>query len=263
MIWADTDVVLTGWIFADCCVESSRKKNCAMVWPLRFASRVVVCKIRGQRILGDGPPALPHPFLLVPASCLPSPVSGSHIVVNPIRELEELAALFPEPSSAPLYLRAEHIAKEATPEPYHRLLVHEHHMTISMEEWHMCRVDVDVLASRQEGGLYFRKIVLRNSGTGMAVLFGYVRFNLDLVTPGVRAEILEEKTPLGRVLIQHNVFRHVDLGAILRFTAGPGLAECLGMPAGEVTYGRLATIFCNGVPAIDLLEIVRPLEERS
>ena len=179
--------------------------------------------------------------------------------MNPIRELEELAALFPEPATAPLYLRAEHVAKEATPEPYHHMLVHEHHMTISMEEWHVCRVDVDVLASRFEAGLYLRKIVLRKSGTDQPVQFGYVRFNLDLVTPAVRAEILEEKVPLGRVLIQHNVFRHVDLGAILRFTAGPALAAYLKMPVSEITYGRLATIFCNGTPAIDLLEISAPL----
>jgi hypothetical protein len=183
--------------------------------------------------------------------------------VNPIRELEELAALFPEPAGAVLYLSAEHVAKEATPEPYHHMLVHEHHMTISMEEWHVCRVDVDVLASRFENGLYLRKIVLRKSGTDQPVQFGYVRFNLDLVTPGVRAEILEEKVPLGRVLIQHNVFRHVDLGAILRFTAGTRLAEYLKMPVGGITYGRLATIFCNGIPAIDLLEISAPLETGS
>ncbi len=181
------------------------------------------------------------------------------IVVNTIRELDELAGLFPEPDEQRLYLRAEHVAKEATPEPYHHMLVHEHHMTVSMESWHNCSVDVDVLASRFENGLYLRKIVLRKGGTPQPVQFGYVRFNLELVTPQVRHEILEEKVPLGRVLIQHNVFRHVDLGAILRFTAGPGLERYLHMQPGDVTYGRLATIFCNGIPAIDLLEIAAPL----
>lgn len=179
--------------------------------------------------------------------------------MNPIKELDELAGLFPEPEEQRLYLRAEHVAKEATPEPYHHMLVHEHHMTVSMESWHNCSVDVDVLASRLENGLYLRKIVLRKGGTPQPVQFGYVRFNLELVTPQVRREILEEKVPLGRVLIQHNVFRHVDLGAILRFTAGPGLERYLHMQPGEVTYGRLATIFCNGTPAIDLLEISAPL----
>jgi len=179
--------------------------------------------------------------------------------VNPLKELQELVTLFPEPEGHEMYLTAEHVAKEATPEPYHRMLVHEHHMTISMESYHDCTVDVEVMASRFEDGLYLRKIRLHKSGTRDAIQFGYVRFNLDFVTEKVRAEILSEKIPLGRVLIQHNVFRHVDLGAILRFTAGPGMAEYLQMDVGQTTYGRLATIFCNGSPAIDLLEVSSPL----
>jgi hypothetical protein len=92
------------------------------------------------------------------------------------------------------------------------------------------------------------------------VQFGLVRFNFDYVTAAVKAEILAEKTPLGRVLIQHNVFRHIDLGAIIRFTAAEGLCRYLPMTVGQQTYGRLATIFCNGNPAVDLLEISAPLE---
>ena len=180
--------------------------------------------------------------------------------MNPIKELQELVSLFPEPAGQPLYLQAEHVAREATPEPYHRMLVHEHHMTISMEAYHDCTVEVDVLASRFENGLYLRKIDLRKSGTQSIVQFGYVRFDLNFVTEQVKAEILAEKTPLGRVLIQHNVLRHVDLGAIIRFAAGPGLAKYLNMREGQITYGRMATIFCNGSPAIDLLEVSAPLD---
>ena len=69
------------------------------------------------------------------------------------------------------------------------------------------------------------------------------------------------ETPLGRVLINHNVLRHIDLGAVLRFEAGPELAHLLSMEVGETTYGRLATIFCNGRPAVDLLEIAAPIRE--
>ena len=65
---------------------------------------------------------------------------------------------------------------------------------------------------------------------------------------------------MGRVLINHNVLRHIDLGAIIEITAGPALAKYLQMPVGAVTYGRLATIFCNRQPAVDLLEISAPLK---
>jgi len=50
-----------------------------------------------------------------------------------------------------------------------------------------------------------------------------------------------------------------DLGAILEITAGPALATHLQMAVGAITYGRLATIFCNRQPALDLLEIAAPL----
>lgn len=181
--------------------------------------------------------------------------------MNPIIELQELVNLFPEPDGAPLYAAAEHIAREATPEPYHRMLVHEHHMTITMEAYHDCSVDVDVIDSRFEDDLYLRKILLRKSGTPHVVQFGIVRFNFDYVTEAVKAEILAQKTPLGRVLIQHNVLRHIDLGAIIRFTAAPGLCRFLPMTPGQQTYGRMATIFCNGAPAVDLLEISSPLTQ--
>jgi hypothetical protein len=32
------------------------------------------------------------------------------------------------------------------------------------------------------------------------------------------------------------------------------------MPVGGKTYGRLATLFCNHQPAVDLLEVSAPLE---
>jgi len=92
------------------------------------------------------------------------------------------------------------------------------------------------------------------------VQFGIVRFDLRVVLPAVREEILSEKTPLGRILINYNVLRHIDLGAILQIAAGPGLSQLFGCQKGEITFGRLATIFCNQCPAVDLLEVAAPLE---
>jgi hypothetical protein len=176
--------------------------------------------------------------------------------MNPLDELRSLTDLFPDPE--PLMLRADHIPSSVTPEPYKTLLVHEHHMTVTMETYHRSPVEVRVLARRRDGDAYARKILLLKQGTQTVVQFGIVRFNLSYVTEPVRREILSEQTPLGRILINHNVLRHIDVGAILEITAGPGLARLLKMPEGAVTYGRLATIFCNRQPAVDLLEISAP-----
>lgn len=177
--------------------------------------------------------------------------------MNATAELESLTSLFPD--SRPLIAQAEHIPSAITPEPYKQMLVHDQHMTVTMEAYHRCTVDVKVLDRKHIDNTYCRKILLVKSGTDRVVQFGIVRFNLEYVTQPVRDEIIAGHTPLGRILINHNVLRHIDLGAMLRITAGPALAEYLRMPANGVTYGRLATIFCNRRPAVDLLEISAPL----
>ena len=177
--------------------------------------------------------------------------------MNPLVELKSLLELFPEKQT--LIAKAEHVASALTPEPYKQMLAHEHHMTVTMERYHGSKVEVRVIDRKELDGMYCRKILLLKEGTEDVVQFGIVRFNFEYVTEAVREEIVSEQIPLGRVLINHNVLRHVDLGAILRIEAGPGLTNYFDMQENDVTYGRLATIFCNHQPAIDLLEISSPL----
>jgi hypothetical protein len=73
-----------------------------------------------------------------------------------------------------------------------------------------------------------------------------------------RTEILEQRLPLGRVLIENNVLRKIELFDLLRVECGPVLAEFFGVPVGSITYGRTALIHCDHEPAIELLEVVRP-----
>ena len=175
--------------------------------------------------------------------------------MNPLDELKSLTNLFPE--SALLIEKAEHVPAALVPEPYKKLLAHDHHMTLAMEDHHGCTVDVKILDRKDVNNCYCRKILLTKSGTEEVVQFGIVKFDFQYVTEAVKNEITKGEIPLGRILINHNVLRHIDLGAILKITCGPALAEYLQMEPGEVTYGRLATIFCNGQPAVDLLEIAR------
>jgi len=177
--------------------------------------------------------------------------------MNALAELDAMLSLFPD--GPPLVAKAEHVPSAAMPEDYRCLLSHDAHMTVAMEARHACTVDVNVVEERLEGDVYNRKITLTKHGTDDVVQFGLVKFDFSWVTEQVREEILSKDIPLCRVLIRHNVLRHVDLNALIRVEAGPGLAELLHMPEGGVTYGRLATIFCDHKPAVDLLEISAPL----
>ena len=170
--------------------------------------------------------------------------------------LDHLAGLF-YADAAELGLFEEVLA-EAMPQPYRQLLAHHDHMTVSLEQHHGCKVEVEVLASQRTGDYYARKIVLHRQTDGRVVLFGIPRLNLTLVDEEVRQEILSGSTPLGRVLIDHNVLREVQLASLYHVTPGPELCRHFGLAAPERTYGRTAFIYCDGYPAVELLEIVAP-----
>jgi chorismate-pyruvate lyase len=171
--------------------------------------------------------------------------------------LDHLAGLF-YPSMGDLGSFAEVLVLQ-TPEPYRTLLAHHEHMTVSVERFHGSPVDVQVLNTKRDGEYYSREIVLHRQSDRKAVLFGIPRLNLMLLGDDVRQEILAEQTPLGRVLIDHNVLREVQLASLYRVEPGPALCRLFGLEKPQTTYGRTAFIYLDGYLAIELLEIVAPV----
>jgi chorismate-pyruvate lyase len=170
-------------------------------------------------------------------------------------QLLDLLALFPPLDPIRAY---EYIAAEDVPEPYRKLLVHEHHMTVTVEAHHGSLVDVRILERKHEGDLYARKILLTLQSTGKVVQFGIVRIRFEHCSALVREAIVAGNTPLGRVLIEHNVLRRIEPTAYLRILPGAAMMEWFGLARPTPTYGRLALIHCDGQPAVELLEIVAP-----
>ncbi len=173
----------------------------------------------------------------------------------------DLLSLFP-PAAGYIH-SALLVPGSQVPEPYRSLLVHEHHMTVTVEAHHGGPVDVVVLDRRDQGESYSRMILLALRGTGKIVQFGLVRIHFSFVSPVVREEIRSEKTPLGRILIKHNVLRRIQPIGFLRVVPGNDMVQWFGLQAPEPTYGRLAVLFCDGTPAIEVLEIVAPEPARS
>src|SRR5438128_5303158 len=91
-----------------------------------------------------------------------------------------LFQLFP---TASYLLDFDVISAEQMPQPYHDLLVHEHHMTVTVEKHHGSLVDVKVLERKHEGDSYARKILLALRSDGRIVMFGLVRIWLDYCSP--------------------------------------------------------------------------------
>jgi chorismate-pyruvate lyase len=144
------------------------------------------------------------------------------------------------------------------PQPFAELLVHEHHMTVTVEAFHSSLVDVEVVQFRNEGSTYAREILLRRQSDSRVVQYGIVELDRAKLSDEVRQRIESRETPLGRVLIEHDVLRQVELVALWKITASAYLAEALEVAAPTIVYGRSAVIHVSNEPAIRLLEIVVP-----
>ncbi len=151
---------------------------------------------------------------------------------------------------------------EKMPQPYRGLLDHQAHMTVTVESFHGTSVNVSV--QRTKYGVdaltgtpwYAREILLKRQSDNAVVQYGIVKLNFELLAPEVWTEIKSEKIPLGRVLINHDVLREVELCRLWKVIADKPLAHQMAIKTGELTYGRTARIFCDYLPAIELLEIV-------
>jgi len=152
----------------------------------------------------------------------------------------------------------EEVRADAIPDVCRTLLDHNEHMTVTVEAHHRSPVNVTVLESHSTDCHYSRKILLTRQSDGKVVQFGIVRLNLDYLGPQVRQEIESQQTPLGRILIEHDVLRTVKLLSLWKIFPGDDLQKMFGLHAAKTCYGRTALIYCNGVIAVELLEIVTP-----
>ena len=170
--------------------------------------------------------------------------------------LDELVQLYYEDASE--LGEFEAVDGHAMPAVFQTLLDHEHHMTVTVESYHRCPVNVEVLEHATHGDIYLRKILLKRATDGRVVQFGIVRLHTKSISDEVLEEIGSRKIPLGRVLINHGVLRRVELSQLWRVVPGKDLCRLFKLDSPVDTYGRTAIIHCDGEPAIELLEIVTP-----
>ena len=147
----------------------------------------------------------------------------------------------------------ELVEADKVPEPFRELLSHNAHMTVTIERFHKTPVDVQILETSITQSQYARQILLTRHSDGETVQWGIMRVSFSYLPDDVRAEIEQAATPLGRILMSHDVHRQVRLSTLWRVTPGAALAKHLGT---DPVYGRTAIIEVAGEPAIELLEIV-------
>lgn len=189
------------------------------------------------------------------------PVAGDVVRAGRLAEI-----FHPQPA---LFARFRAVPAADLPPPFRELLDHASHMTVAMERFYGGPVGVVVVAESAAGGgvvdgeaWYEREILLR-AADGRIVQHGIVRIDLARVPRPVAAEIRAGRTPLGRVLITAGLLLTVQRVGLLAVDPGPELRLLLGLnhpTDGDPpqAFGRVAEIAVNGVPAVELLEIVAP-----
>jgi hypothetical protein len=149
--------------------------------------------------------------------------------------------------------RLQFAAPDSVPDLARQLLDHRSHMTVAMERLHgPVRLRV-VDRGEDASGRYAREILLLRAD-GRVVQHGIVRIDLSRLAVDTAAAIRAEAIPLGRILIDAGLLRDVHDVALLEILPGPHLRRLFGTAA--PTHGRVATIDLDGVPTVELLEIV-------
>lgn len=190
----------------------------------------------------------------MPASPIASAAAAKSATAHAAKVVRLMLAFFGDSEVA----RARAIDAAAMPAPYRALLAHDGHMTEALERYHGGALAVRPYRIRREADIYGRRLDLHATGVDGPVMTGIMIFNLALVAPEVREEIVAARTPLGAILIRRRILRRVVCEAFLEFDAEDPLLARFGLAQRRTAYGRLATIDCDRRPVVDLLEIVRP-----
>lgn len=172
-------------------------------------------------------------------------------------DLRNLVTLFHNPVGQLAYF--EPIEEKSLSEPFRTLLVHRKHMTVTVEKYHHCLVDLKVLAKRVTTAYYARKIVLTRQTDGAVVQYGIMRIKRKTLRDTLWQAVEDESAPLGRLLTGQGVLRDVEVIRVYRVLPEEELCQLFGHRPGTITYGRSARIRISGHAVVELLEIIAPI----
>ena len=178
----------------------------------------------------------------------PSPTSA---VAYPLNEFYARTG-FPAP---PL----QEVDGQEVPEPYRSLLVHQHDMTSTLENFYQRAIHLRVVSREQRGEEYFREVVLLLDGDDQAVEFGAIKINLARFPESARQQILEERRPLGSILKECALGYASRPKAFLRIASDKLISRLLNLTGTHVLYGRRNTLFdLEEQPLAEIVEILPP-----
>jgi chorismate-pyruvate lyase len=153
----------------------------------------------------------------------------------------------------------DQIDGQAVPEPYRTLLVHDHDMTSTLENFHHADIQLRLIGRERKGDDYFREVLLVLEGSERPVEFGAIQIHLGRFPEKARQEILEERYPLGHVLKDHAIPYASRPKAFLRIASDKIINALLNLQGAHVLYGRRNTLSNPaGESLAEIVEILPP-----
>jgi len=152
--------------------------------------------------------------------------------------------------------KVKDISPEDIPLPYRLLLVHKSDMTLTLERHFGGRVVLRTLSTFTSGSWYLRRVLLVQEYSGRPVEMGAIRVKLDGFSPAVRAKILRNEIPIGRILRDGGVDYQSQPRAFLAVVPNPEMMGVFWMREPRTLYGRQTEMFERGVKIGDIVEIL-------
>ena len=152
--------------------------------------------------------------------------------------------------------RVKVVSPHEIPLPYRWLLVHDDDMTSTLERHFGGRVVLRPLSTFTSGGSYFRRVLLVQEYSGRPVEMGAIRMKIDAFTQRLRAKILKNEIPLGRVLRDGRFQYETHAKAFLAITPNPEMMGVFWMREPLTLYGRRTEILHSNVKVGDIVEVL-------
>src|SRR5262245_52370147 len=170
------------------------------------------------------------------------------------RVLFPLDALYQTAGVAPP--KARKVSPEDLPPVYRRLLVHEHSMTMTLERQFRGTIALRTLSTLRRGSSFMRRVLLVRTDTGQPVAMGAARITLSDFAPRLRARILRNNVPLGRVLHDAGVDYISRPRAFLAVTPNQELMGVFWMREPSTLFGRRTDMIYRGRKIGAVVEIL-------
>jgi hypothetical protein len=129
-------------------------------------------------------------------------------------------------------------------------------MTLTLEAHFGGRVTLRALSTFRERRSYFRRVLLVQEYSARPVEMGAIRIDLTAFRPAIRAQILGNRVPLGRLLRDGGVDYKSLPKVFLAVTPNPEMMGVFWMREPRTLYGRQTEMTLDGRKIGDIVEIL-------